>query len=257
MPYVESQGARLYYEETGKGQPLVFLHGASWDMRQWKRQVAHFSSNYRMITLDARGHGKSSLPPGKVSPDVFWQDVVALLDHLELPSASLCGLSMGGHVAIQVAINARERVERLILIGTPCTNRFNLFERLLAPVNRLCIRLIPMNWTARASAMVLGRSDLEAEAYIRDVVGNINHDVYNRVWKAITSMESRKGLKNITCPTLILIGEHDNMTGRQQQYIHEQIQGSRLVTIKNAGHGTNLDNPQQVEDEIDAFLREM
>ncbi len=67
-------------------------------------------------------------------------------------------------------------------------------------------------------------------------------------------MESREGLSKITCPTLILIGDHDNMTRRQQQYIHEHIQGSHLVTIRNAHHGTNLDNPEQVEREMEKFL---
>lgn len=127
MPYFENQRARLYYEKIGKGKTFIFLHGASLDMGQWEREVDHFSSNYQVITLDARGHGRSSLPKGKVSPDVFWQDVVAMMDH-------------------------------------------------------------------------------------------------------------------------------DSLTQRQQQYIHKHILDSKLVTIKNAHHGTNLDNPEQVENEIERFL---
>lgn len=130
MPYFKNQGAQLYYEERGQGKPLIFLHGASLDLHQWKRQIEHFSSSYRVIALDARGHGKSSLPAGKVSPDVFWQDVVAMMDFLCIPKAIICGLSMGGHVAIQVAINAGEQVERIILIGAICTNKFNYFKKL-------------------------------------------------------------------------------------------------------------------------------
>lgn len=71
MPYFENQGTRLYYEENGQGKPLIFLHGASWDLHQWDRQIEHFSSNYRVIAMDARGHGKSSLPPGKCRPIYF------------------------------------------------------------------------------------------------------------------------------------------------------------------------------------------
>lgn len=255
MPYFENQGARLYYEEKGQGKPLVFLHGAAWDMRQWKTQVDYFSKEYRVIVLDARGHGKSSLPPGKVPPDIFWQDVHAMIDYLDIPSAILCGLSMGGHVAVQTAIHAPERVEGLILIGTPCTNRFNAFERAVVPINRFSQRLMPMRWIAWCISMGLGGSSLEAKSYIRDVVGNIDHDVFNRVWKAVTSMESREELTAITCPTLILIGDHDWMTGRQQKYINENIQGSRLITIENAHHGTVFDNPAQVNQEIELFLQ--
>ena len=86
------------------------------DMHQWDEQIRYFSKDYRVIALDARGHGKSSLPPGKVSPDIFWRDVVAMMDFLSIPKAVICGLSMGGHVAIQTAIYAAERVECIILI---------------------------------------------------------------------------------------------------------------------------------------------
>lgn len=256
MPYFEHQGANLYFEETGQGKPLLFLHGATWDLRQWKRQVEHFSLSHRVITMDARGHGKSSLPPGAVSPNVFWQDVVALMNHLGISKANICGLSMGGHVAIQTALHAGEKVERLILIGTPCTNSLNLYEKIILPINRFCQRMMPMSWLAWGQAVVMGNKSPEVKAYIREVVGSMNHNEYNRVWKAVTSMESRDGLKDVTCPTLILIGDSDWMTGRQQKCIHENIQGSRLVTIQNAGHGTNIDNPEQVEQEIERFLSE-
>lgn len=254
MPYFENQGAKLYFEENGQGKPLIFLHGASWDMHQWKRQVEHFSSSYQVITLDARGHGKSSLPPGKVSPNIFWQDVVAMMDFLSISKAIICGLSMGGHVAIQVAIYASERVERIVLIGAICTNRFNLFERIVLPINRFSLRLMPMSWIAWSISLGMGNFNPESKPYVRKVVGSLKHDVFNRVWKAVTSMESKDGLARITCPTLILIGDHDSMTRRQQQYIYEHIENSHLVTIKNAHHGTNLDNPEQVEKEMEKFL---
>ena len=255
MPFFTNEGARLYYEETGQGRPLVFLHGFSWDMRQWRHQVRHFAGRYRVITLDARGHGKSSLPPGPVDNSVFWRDVVALLDHLAIPSAVLCGLSMGGHVAIQTAIHAPKRVDGLVLIGAICTNRFNRYERWLLPVNRFSQRLMPMRWIAWSIAAGLGNFSPASKPYIRQVVGAMDHDVYNRAWKAVTSMESRDGLSKIACPALILIGDHDSMTARQQPYLQQHIRGSRLVTIKNAHHGTNLDNPRQVEREMDAFLQ--
>lgn len=71
MPYFENAGARLYYEERGRGEALVFLHGASWDLHQWDRQMEHFAADYHVIAMDARGHGRSSLPPGEVRPEQF------------------------------------------------------------------------------------------------------------------------------------------------------------------------------------------
>lgn len=254
MPYFEHRGAKLHYEERGTGQALVFLHGASWDLRQWQRQMAHFSPRYRVVALDARGHGQSTLPPGPVPPEIFWDDVKALLDHLAISQAVLCGLSLGGHTALQTAIHAPERVKALILLGTPCTNRFNAFERICVPINRACMGWMPMKWSAWCIAAALGGSSPAARAYIRQVVSAMDHDVFNRVWKAATTMESRPGLCQITCPTLLLIGDRDKMTGRQQAFLHQSIAGSTLVTIRHANHGSNLDNPDQVEAEMEAFL---
>ena len=256
MPYIKHGGARLYYEEQGMGTALFFLHGAAWDRRQWARQIAYFSTSYRVITPDARGHGKSDLPPGEVQPDAFYRDVLALMDHLNIERAILCGLSLGGHTAIQTAIHAPDRVERLILIGAPCSNQFNLYERICVPINRACLKMMPMSWTAWCLGAALGQSGPENRAYVEDVVGRMNHDYFNRTWKAATSMESRGRLCEIKCPTLILIGDHDTLTARQQPFIHRSIAGSRLVTISNAHHGTNLDNPEQVEQEINCFLSE-
>ena len=254
MPYFENLGAELYYEDTGQGRPLIFLHGYTLDGRQWNREVSHFSSSYRTITLDARGHGRSTLPPGEVSPDLFWQDVVALMDHLDIPSAVICGLSMGSHVGIQVAIHAGERVEGLILIGAIYTNSFNRFEKIVAPINHFCCRLMPMSWIAWSMVVGMGKFNRAARPYIRETVGNINHDVFNRVWRSVLSMESGDGLSSITCPTLILWGDHDWFTGRQQKSLHEGIKGSHFITIKNAHHTTNFDNPEQIEQEIEGFL---
>lgn len=253
MPYFENQGAQLYYEERGQGKPLIFLHGFGLDGGQWKRETEHFSSKYRVITLDARGHGRSTLPQGRVSPDIFWQDVIALMDYLSVSKAIICGLSMGGHVALQVAINGGARVESLILIGAICTNQFNRYERYVVPVNRVCQRMMPMGLLAWSISVALGHNT-ETKQYIRKAVETMSHDVYNRTWKAVTSMESRNGLGSITCPVLLLIGDGDTLTRRQQTYMHERIQDSRIVTIRHASHGTNLDNPKQVEEEIEKFL---
>lgn len=256
MPYFESNGARLYYEDVGQGRPLIFLHGFGWDMRQWSRQIALFSSEYRVLSLDARGHGKSSLPPGPLPPEMFRQDVIAMMDHARIPSAVFCGSSMGGHVALQVAINTGERVDAMILVGAICTNRFNRYERFVVPINRFCQRIMPMSWIARSIAWAMGKSGAEAKEYIISVVGSTDHDVYNRTWRACTELESREGLPGIKCPTLLMVGDKDTMTRRQQQYLHNNIKNSRLITIPNANHASNLDNPEFIEREIKAFLRD-
>lgn len=257
MPYFRHGDASLYYEESGKGAPLLFLHGASLDLRQWSAQMSHFSSLYRVIAMDARAHGKSSLPEGKVSPDVFWRDVIALMDHLEIQKATICGSSMGGHVAIQTAIYAPTRVRSLILIGAICSNRYNLFERIAVPINRFFMKHMSMGLISWSMCLAFDSKNPEIKRYIKDAAGSLRHDTFYQVWLAVTSMESRPLLSSIRCPALILIGDRDRLTRRQQPFIHGQISGSRLVEIQHAHHITNLDKPEQVEKEIDAFLRQL
>jgi 3-oxoadipate enol-lactonase len=126
MPELLSNEAKLYYDVRGEGFPIIFTHGASWNHLQWKKQVEFFKDKFKVITWDVRGHGYSTLPDGPVNSEDFSSDLIALMDHLKLDKAILCGLSMGGHISLQTAIRYPERVKSLILIGTPCSN--TLFE---------------------------------------------------------------------------------------------------------------------------------
>jgi pimeloyl-ACP methyl ester carboxylesterase len=223
-------------------------------MRLWNRQVDCFSSKYRVIALDTRGHGKSTIPPGDIDPELLWQDVTAIMDHLDIKKAVLCGLSMGGHIALRVAISAQERVAGLILVGAVCTSKMNLLERVCLPFGNLFMGFMPTSWIAKSLCIMAGRHSQEAKAYIWDAVNNCDHSVIIRSFHALFRMDSRANLSKLTCPTLILFGEGDIITRHQQKYMHQHIAGSHLVSIKNAHHATNLDNPQQVEDEIETFL---
>lgn len=256
MAFFESDRATMYYEVTGQGPALVFSHGAALDSRQWREQVEAFKEQYTVIAWDARGHGRSSLPDGPVDPDCLASDLVALLDHLGVRKAILCGLSMGGHLSLQAAIRFPERVSALALIGAPCSNSFNGFERFCVPINRWWMAHMPLEWSAGIMARsVLARPDEGKRRYLYEAMVSMTKDRFSRVWKAATSMESREGLASIRCPTLLMIGDKDTLTGHQQAFMRDSIPGARLVVIPEAGHATNLDNPGDVNDELTAFLQ--
>lgn len=255
MAYLEHDGARLYFEVAGKGPALVFSHGAALDSRQWAEQVAAFKDRYTVITWDARGHGRSSLPDGPVDPASLSSDLVALLDHLGVRTAALCGLSMGGHLSLQAAIRYPDRVAALALIGSPCSNSFNRFERFCVPINRRWMARMPLAWSAGLMAgSMLAKPDEAKRRYLYESMVSMTRDRFSRVWDAVTRMESRDGLASIRCPTLLLIGDKDSLTGHQQSFMRDSIAGARLVVIPEAGHATNLDNPGAVDAELDAFL---
>ena len=98
----------LHYETAGQGQPLVFLNGLGQSVRDWERQVAYFSKNYRVITFDYRGQGSSDKPPGPYTISLFCDDAVRLLKAVDALPAHLVGLSMGGMIAFQMAVSYPE-----------------------------------------------------------------------------------------------------------------------------------------------------
>lgn len=194
------------------------------------------------------------MPDGPVNSEDFSSDLIALMDHLKLDKAILCGLSMGGHISLQTAIRYPERVKSLILIGTPCSNTLNLYEKVFVPINRFSSKIISMQLSAKLQAKMLSQFNRENYDYIISAFSMISKDNWIRVWDAVTRMESKHNLHQVKCPTLLLIGDHDTLTRRHQPYIHDRIHNSTLRTINNAHHGTNLDNPRAVNEEIMNFI---
>ena len=254
MPEFSSNGAKLFYEVSGDGYPIIFSHGASWNHFQWKEQVNYFKDNYKVVTWDVRGHGNSTLPEGPVNSEDFSADLITLMDHLNLRDAVICGLSMGGHISLQTAIRYPDRIKGLILIGTPCSNTFNLYEKIVVPINRFSSKLISIDTSAKLQAKMLSKINPSNYQYIYEAFSNVPRDYWNRLWPAVTHMESKNDLNKVICPTLILIGDQDNLTNYQQPYINEHIKNSELKIIPNAQHGTNLDNPIAVNQEIEEFI---
>lgn len=255
MAICEVNGVKLYYEVKGAGRPIVFTHGASWNHQQWEEQVDYFAEFYQTIVWDVRGHGYSTLSEGKVDSEDFSRDLIGLLDHLGLESAILCGLSMGGHISLQTAIRYPERVEELILIGTPFTNTFNWYEKIFVPINRWSSRLISMKLSAKLSAAALSKFNPHNQSYIEAAMLMIPYKNWIRIWDAVTRMESGRELHNVKSRTLLLCGDHDTMTLRQQKHMEEHIEHAELKIVSQAHHATNLDNPQEVNTLIQDFLK--
>jgi len=254
MATVKTNGADIYYEEEGSGPAVIFTHGHSMYHKQWTPQIEYFSNCYRTIVWDVRGHGYSSLPEGEVDPELFSKDLIALMDKLQLPTAILCGLSMGGHISLQAAIRYPERVSALVLIGTPFTNTFNWFEKTSAPFSRFSTRLIPLRTTAKLTAAALSQINPSNYSFIMKAFERMTHDNFIRHWAGNLRMESKHDLEKVKCPTLILHGDKDNMVGRQQNELAARIPNAIKHTITNAHHLTNLDNPNEVNQKIEKFL---
>src|SRR5262245_57108437 len=112
--FADIPGARLHYEVAGSGEPLVLIHGFTLDMRMWDDQFASLARHFQVVRYDLRGFGKSSMPT--TEPYTHADDLKALLDCLNIERAHVLGLSMGGSIAINFALNYPAMVDRLVLV---------------------------------------------------------------------------------------------------------------------------------------------
>jgi len=121
MPHIALHDISLYYESVGQGQPLVFIHGLGSSTRDWERQVSTFAKQYQVITFDLRGHGQSDKPAGPYTIPMFAADTANLLRALGVTSAHVVGLSLGGAVAFQLALDEPTLLKTLTIVNSAPT----------------------------------------------------------------------------------------------------------------------------------------
>ena len=118
MSKLKVRDVNLHYEITGQGQPLLLIHGLGSSARDWELQVPVFAQNYRVVAFDVRGHGRSDKPPGPYSIPLFADDAAALIRALDIAPTHVVGISMGGMIALQLAVSAPELVRSLVVVNT-------------------------------------------------------------------------------------------------------------------------------------------
>lgn len=143
MPTVQSNGINLYYETHGEGQPLLFIHGLGSSSRDWEFQVPAFSISYQVITFDLRGHGQSDKPTGPYSMAMFAADTASLLRALAIDQAHVVGLSLGGGIAFQLAVEAPQIVQTLIISADQDYTPLSLKEAYTAKIPNAQLVTIP------------------------------------------------------------------------------------------------------------------
>ncbi|MCB0589295.1 MAG: alpha/beta fold hydrolase [Phaeodactylibacter sp.] len=263
MPYLTSNGARIYYEDTGEGkETIIFSHGLLWSSRMFSEQIRHLGGRYRVIAYDHRGQGRSEVTGDGYDMDTLAQDALGLMDALSIRRCHFAGLSMGGFVALRLAVRHPERIQSLILMETtaqpePAENipRYRMLKnivRLLGP------------WAVKKPVMriMFGKAFLEDASrqpqrlqWEKELTAN-----KRTITRAVQGVITRKGvqpesLAKIQCPTLIIVGDQDVATvPAKSEYMHQHIPNSRLALVPNAGHTSSVEEPEAINAAIDDFL---
>ncbi|HOW10596.1 MAG TPA: alpha/beta hydrolase [Bacteroidales bacterium] len=261
-------GASLYYEVSGKGKPIVFIHGNFGDRRHWDLQVDYLSRKFMVIRYDVRGFGKSSLP--KIDePYSDQDDLKALLEFLKIEKAHICGLSRGSAVATDFAISYPEMCYSLISAG-PWAGGFGSGKFKSASADSM-YAIVP-----KANEILRNYGPKECTDFIwkgnnclaRSVVNpatlnsllkmGYEHSYWSLLNKSpITSLNppAMSRLTDIKLPTLIVTAEYDLESCKEIADIMEkEISGSVKVSIKGAGHIMNMDKPLEFNRLISDFV---
>ncbi|MBI4587236.1 MAG: alpha/beta fold hydrolase, partial [Candidatus Rokubacteria bacterium] len=246
MPTEIFNGARLYYEVHGRGTPLVLMHGFAGTAESWGPQIPALSAAYRLILYDARGHWRSESPRSAnlYSPEIFADDLRALLDHLDAETAVIGGLSMGGVIALTFYFKHPARVRALILADTGPGFRNPERRAEWARSRERVARLLEEGGMPAFASSPDARLDYYTAPEImlrHDPVG-LAH--VNR--KVVVVPDSRliDGLSEVRAPTLVIVGADDTDFLGASAYMARKIPGAAHVVIPKAGHGANVDQPE-------------
>jgi len=252
---------RLSYNDVGTASiPIVFLHGFPFDKSMWQAQLTCLKNTQRAIAYDIRGFGKSTGEKTHLSIPLFATDLIAFMDELKIEKAILCGLSMGGFIALNAIKRFPERFEALILCDTQCIadtpevkkNRLTAIQQInrdgAATFNEKFVKSIfhPDSLTDK-TALVEG---------LRQVIFANTKDIITAGLTALAERsETCSTLAAIRVPTLLICGRADKVTPlSESEFMHAHIEGAHLKIIENAGHVSNLEQPAAFNAHIMEFL---
>jgi 3-oxoadipate enol-lactonase len=253
-------GTNIDYRDEGSGPPVVFIHAFPLNQKMWDDQVAALRNRCRTITIDLRGFGHSDAPPGPYSMDQMAADVRGLLSLLNIDQAVLVGLSMGGYIALAFYRNYPDAVRAMVLADTRASadthearrRRINSADKAEKEGSRAIAEdMVPL---------LLGRTTIDTRPSIvervREMIqGNSPQGIAGAQRGMSMRRDSTYILPGIDFPVLIIVGSEDELTPPEEaENLRSGIPGARLRVIANAGHLSNLEQPEQFNAELTGFI---
>jgi pimeloyl-ACP methyl ester carboxylesterase len=261
MPKIKANGIEIFYEETGSGEPLLLIAGFACDHANWSQMLPILSSRHHVIVFDNRGVGQTSAPNAPYSIQQMAEDTAGLLDAAGMSRVHVTGHSMGGQIAQELALTHPELVKTLILLSS-CAKVDERGKALIESWGELP-RLVDAEMGLRLSFPWIYTSRFYAtpgaiERVIEEVFSNpfppSPAGIYQQS-RAITGFDTTTRLAQITCPTLIVVGKEDILSGLPfAEQLARGIPGSQLVVLEQCAHGLPTESPEATAAAILYFL---
>ena len=261
MPYITHRGARIYWEEHGAGDPILLVMGLSFTIEMWYRVVPFLAAEHRVILLDNRGVGRSSVPRGPYSIRLMAEDAMAVLNAAGVTEpAYLVGASMGGMIAQEMALRYPERFRAVVLVSTSCgvlyRGRWPNFHRVPAlrrwleaggeARDRSLIRFFYADETLRERI----DEDIRARANLHPPLRSVLSQLFG-----ILCWSSYGRLPRLRLPVLVIHGDQDHMLPPENgRIVARRIPGAEFVLVPQAGHILATDQPELSLEILGRFL---
>ena len=266
----------LYYEDHGSGEPLLLIMGLAADSQAWMFQIPAFAEHLRTIAFDNRGVGRSSKPVGPYTIHQMADEAAALLDHLEIPSAHVVGVSMGGMIAQELALRHPEKVRRMVLACTYPEPDHDIEEQRRFTVGQMGGKVSaagkieidvsavdPLSFLQQMLPAVFNQSFIESELpkLMQVFSGALQYGfsmeaILGQV-AAVMGHKATDRLHGIASPTLVITGDADRLISpANSDILAREIPNARLVKIPGGSHGFNFETPEVFNREVLGFLTE-
>jgi pimeloyl-ACP methyl ester carboxylesterase len=269
MPHATTDdGVRLYYEESGSGTPVIFVHEYAGDHRAWEPQMRHFGQRYRAITYAARGYPPSDVPDdvGKYSQARAADDIGSVLDHLKIEKAHIVGLSMGGFATLHFGFRHPSRALSLVVAGCGYGAEPGQREKFQAEAEAIAKFIDDNDISVFAEKYAYGPTRVQFEN--KDPRGFAEFKQQLREHSKIGARNTQLGvqrhrpslydlvddMKKLTIPTLVLTGDEDWPCLQPALLMKQNIPTAALSVMPNCGHTINIEDPDQFNQIVGAFL---
>jgi pimeloyl-ACP methyl ester carboxylesterase len=244
-----------------QGLPVIFIHGFPFSHKMWEPQMRELPNDIHAITYDVRGHGSSDVGDGQFTIELFVDDLIALLDHLGLEKAVLCGLSMGGYIALRAIERHPNRIKGLVLCDTKSEPDLNE-EKIkrtssIKAAKSAGVSAFADNFVKAVFWPKTFENNPEAVEFIKDLIrANSLLGICGTLLALASRTDTTQSLSSINVPTCIIVGEYDLLTTPScAQRMHKAISGSELHILSNAGHMSNLENTKDFNENLITFLK--
>ena len=272
MPHATTDdGVRLYYEETGSGTPVIFVHEYAGDYRSWEPQMRHFGQRYRAITYNARGYPPSDVPDEvtRYSQARAADDIKSVLDHLKIDKAHVVGLSMGGFATLHYGFRHPARALSLCVAGCGYGAEKGATERFRAEAETIAAFIAEQGMEVFAAKYAYGPTRVQFEN--KDPRGFAEFRRMLAEHSALGARNTQLGvqrerpslydlvdqMKALTLPTLILTGDEDWPCLQPGLLMKQTIASAALSVMPNCGHAINIEDPDEFNRIVGAFITQV